>query len=304
MALFAVVSMLYMVIVGFWTESMHTLALVAISVPLSVAIGFLLGAMAYRWQLAERIILPVLDFLQTVPAFAYLIPVIKLFGFGPVTGFITSLLYAFPAMVRNTLLGLRQVSPEVMKSGRMSGATPRQLFWLVQVPAAKREILLGINQTTMAALEHGDHCLDHRRVGGYRLGGALHHAQGVVRRSLPRRHRHRPHCHGTGPDHGGSCQSRPRFAWLQRAIGRQEPPPLPGAGVGRGLCHPRPVHAGSGRMAPGLALFPAKPIDGAISAFVVAFKGWIELVKKGAFYYVMMPVRLGLEGTVKPATWS
>ena len=79
-------------------------------------------------------------------------PILLLFGFGTVVGLIASVLYAFPPMVRNTILGLRRVPAEVIESGLMSGATQRQLFWLVQVPTALRQILLGVNQTTMASL--------------------------------------------------------------------------------------------------------------------------------------------------------
>ena len=72
---------------------------------------------------------------------AYLLPILLLFGFGPVVGLIASVLFAFPPMVRNTILGLRQVSPEIIESGLMSGATPGQLFWQVRIPAASRQLL-------------------------------------------------------------------------------------------------------------------------------------------------------------------
>jgi glycine betaine/proline transport system permease protein len=304
LAVFAVIGMLYMVIVGFWSESMNTLSLVAISVPLSVAIGFLLGVVGYRWPIAERIILPALDFLQTVPTFAYLIPVIKLFGFGPVTGLITSLLYAFPAMVRNTLLGLKEVPSDVVESGSMSGATPRQLFWLVQVPAAKRQILLGINQTTMAALsmvivasiiggssDIGWAVLSTMRKASFGesfLAGIVIALIAMVMDrvtwDLAARDR--------GADTSGeSLLARHRHLML-----------------GLGLVMVFVVLA---QFLPLLVewprewrFFPAKPIDSAISTFVVSCKSWIELVKKLAYYYAMLPVRLGLEATVKPSTWG
>ena len=304
LAAFSVAGMLYMVVVGFWSESMNTMSLVAISVPLAVIIGFVVAAAGFLWPRAERIILPVLDFLQTVPAFAYLIPVIKLFGFGPVTGLITSLLFAFPAMVRNTLLGLKQVQPDVVESGLMSGATPRQLFWLVQVPAARRQILLGINQTTMASLsmvivasiiggtaDIGWAVLSTMRKASFGesfLAGivialiamimdriswdlatrdrALHLAE----RSFMERHRHLLI---------GLLLAAVLFAVAQILPALAE--------------YPREWR-----------FFPAKPIDGAIEMFVVTFKSWIELIKKFAFYYVMLPLRIGLEATVKPSTWG
>ena len=151
LAVFTFLAVLYMVVIGYWPESMNSLSLVVISVPMAVGIGFALGALAFFSDRAERIIKPVMDLLQTVPAFAYLLPILLLFGFGPVVGLIASILYAFPPTVRNTMLGLRRVPDEVIEAGLMSGATMRQLFWRVRVPSAMRQILLGVNQTTMAA---------------------------------------------------------------------------------------------------------------------------------------------------------
>ena len=152
LALFTLASCLYMVIIGYWSESMNTLSLVAISVPMAILLGFGLGVWAFNSRQAERVILPMLDILQTVPAFAYLLLILMLFGFGTVVGLIASVLYSFPPMVRNTIVGLRRVPAEVIESGLMSGATGQQLFWQVRVPSSKRQLLLGINQATMASL--------------------------------------------------------------------------------------------------------------------------------------------------------
>ena len=100
---------------------------------------------------ANKIIMPPLDVFQTVPTFAYLLPILLLFGFGTVLGLIASVVYSFPPMVRNTILGLERVSDEIIESGIMAGATPRQLFWQVRVPASRRQLMLGVNQTTMAS---------------------------------------------------------------------------------------------------------------------------------------------------------
>ncbi len=151
LAVFAVLTVGYILSVDLWSQSMNSLSLVAISVPLAVLIGFVFGTLGFLQPRAERAIMACLDVLQTVPAFAYLLPILLLFGIGPVVGLIASILYAFPPMVRNTLLGLRSVAPEVIESGLMSGATNAQLFWRVRVPNALRQILLGVNQTTMAA---------------------------------------------------------------------------------------------------------------------------------------------------------
>ena len=136
LALFTLLSVLYMVVIGYWHESMNTLSLVAISVPFAILVGFAIGVWGFYSQRAERIIMPVLDMLQTVPVFAYLLPILLLFGFGTVVGLVASVLYSFPPMVRNTIVGLRGVPEEIIESGLMSGASRRQLFWQVRVPNA------------------------------------------------------------------------------------------------------------------------------------------------------------------------
>lgn len=152
LSLFTAASLAYILAVGYWRESMNSLALVVISVPLAVAVGFALGVWGFASQRAERAITPVLDFMQTIPAFAYLLPILLLFGFGPVVGLIASLMYSFPPMVRNTILGLRGVPSDIIEAGLISGATKAQLFWRVRVPTALPQLLLGVNQTTMASL--------------------------------------------------------------------------------------------------------------------------------------------------------
>ena len=112
-----------MVLTGYWSESMNTLSLVGVSVPLAVAIGFGLGVWGYRSNRAGKILRPCLDLMQTVPTFAYLIPILLLFGFGPVVGLIASAIYACPPMVRNVMHGLRRIPPDILESA--SCAAPR-----------------------------------------------------------------------------------------------------------------------------------------------------------------------------------
>ena len=152
LAIFTALACCYMLMIGYWVESLNTLSLVAISVPLAILCGFGFGVWGYFSKRAERVIMPMLDIFQTVPTFAYLLPILMLFGFGTVVGLIASVLYSFPPMVRNTIVGLRAVSSEVIESGLMAGATPSQLFWQVRVPSAWRQLLLGVNQATMASL--------------------------------------------------------------------------------------------------------------------------------------------------------
>ncbi|TIW75624.1 MAG: ABC transporter permease subunit [Mesorhizobium sp.] len=152
LALFSIISLGYLVIAGYWPQSMNTLALVLLAVPISLGLGFALGVLGYRYPTFRPGLLALLDLMQTVPAFAYLIPLLLLFGFGPVVGLIASAIYATPPMVRNTMLGLDRVPSDIRESGLMSGCTRRQQFWHVEVPSALPQILIGFNQTTMAAL--------------------------------------------------------------------------------------------------------------------------------------------------------
>ncbi len=152
LALFAFASLTYLLLTGYWPQSMNTLSLVLLAVPISVVIGFGLGTLGHRHPRLRGAIQASLDLMQTVPAFAYLIPLLLLFGFGPVVGLIASALYAVPPMVRNTMLGLDLVPPNIREAGLMSGCTSRQQFWHVEVPTALPQLLVGLNQTTMAAL--------------------------------------------------------------------------------------------------------------------------------------------------------
>ena len=145
-------ALMYMVIVGYWDESMNTLALVGMAVPLSVVVGLFVGILDFSYRTARSVIQPTLDLMQTVPAFAYLIPVLLLFGFGPVVGLVAAVIYACPPMVRGVSLGLQRVPVDIVESGVMSGCTDRQLLWLVRLPAAMPTIMIGVNRTIMCAL--------------------------------------------------------------------------------------------------------------------------------------------------------
>ena len=152
LAVFTALALLYMVVVGYWSESMNTLSLVFMSIPIAVTVGAIIGIIAFKIPRVDRVVQPTLDLMQTVPTFAYLVPILFLFGFGPVVGLIASAIYASPPMVRNVILGLRRVPTDVVESAVMSGATPRQLLWWVQLPSALPTIMIGVNQAVMAAL--------------------------------------------------------------------------------------------------------------------------------------------------------
>jgi len=137
---------------GLWNESMETLSLVLSGVILSLSIGIPIGILMGRSNLAESILKPVLDSMQTLPSFVYLVPILMLFGMGNVPGVIATIVYAMPPVIRLTSSGIRQVSPDVIEAASAFGAKPRQILVDVQLPLAIPSILVGINQTTMMAL--------------------------------------------------------------------------------------------------------------------------------------------------------
>ena len=142
----------YLAVFGQWQSAMLTLSSIAVAVPFGVAGGLLLGIAAWRSRAVERVLAPLLDAMQTVPVFAYLLPILILFGFGPVSALIATIIYAMPPMVRVTLLALRGVPEEIVEFGRMAGTTPRQLVWRVMVPAARVPLMVGVNQVIMLSL--------------------------------------------------------------------------------------------------------------------------------------------------------
>jgi glycine betaine/proline transport system permease protein len=137
---------------GLWEESMQTLALMSAAVVLSLAIGVPLGVLAGRNERFLRTITPALDAMQIVPAFAYLMPVVILFSVGPAAAVICTMIYAIPPAVRITALGIRGVTGESVEASRALGATEPQTLLKVQLPLARRQLLLSVNQTIMFAL--------------------------------------------------------------------------------------------------------------------------------------------------------
>jgi glycine betaine/proline transport system permease protein len=151
-AILCTASLLYMGLVGLWDESMETLALMVVSVVISLSIGIPLGILASFNDRFEAAIRPFLDFMQTVPAFVYLIPILLFFSVGPVAGVIPTVIYAMPPAIRLTNLGIRQVEPESVEAARSFGSTPLQTLYKVQLPLALPSIMMGVNQTIMMAL--------------------------------------------------------------------------------------------------------------------------------------------------------
>lgn len=148
----ASLGVLYFGSVGLWEESLQTLALMGVAVVISVAIGIPLGIWGARNERVARGMRPLLDAMQTLPAFVYLIPVVLLFGIARVPAIIATVIYALPPVIRLTTLGIRSVDPSTVEAAEMFGATPRQILRKVQIPQAIPTILTGINQTIMMAL--------------------------------------------------------------------------------------------------------------------------------------------------------
>jgi len=135
-----------------WNDAMQTLSLVIVSLVLALAIGIPLGIAAYRWKVVDQALRPVLDFLQTLPAFVYLIPVVALFGVGNLAGVTASLVYALPAAVRATTLGLRAVQHEVIEAAHAFGSTRWQLLRKIELPIARPYLTLAVNQTILLVM--------------------------------------------------------------------------------------------------------------------------------------------------------
>jgi glycine betaine/proline transport system permease protein len=138
--------------IGAWDEAMITLSLVITSVLFCIIIGLPLGIWCAKSDTADKIIRPILDAMQTTPAFVYLIPIVMLFGIGNVPGVIVTIIFALPPLIRLTNLGIRQVPKDLIEASRSFGASPRQMLWKVQIPVAMPTIMAGINQTLMLAL--------------------------------------------------------------------------------------------------------------------------------------------------------
>jgi glycine betaine/proline transport system permease protein len=143
---------LYLAVFGLWPDAMQTLGIVVVTVPLASLIGLLLGVWATRNPRVERVLNMTFDVLQATPHMAYLGPVVILFGFGQVPAMLATLGFAVPPMARLTILGIRNVPADILESGKMSGCTPRQLLWKVELPSAQQALLLGLNQVVMQTL--------------------------------------------------------------------------------------------------------------------------------------------------------
>ncbi|EOL8946178.1 glycine betaine/L-proline ABC transporter permease ProW [Cronobacter dublinensis] len=152
MGVATLVSLIAIGAIGAWSQAMVTLALVLTALLFCVLIGLPLGIWLARSPRAAKIIRPLLDAMQTTPAFVYLVPIVMLFGIGNVPGVVVTIIFALPPVVRLTILGINQVPEDLIEAARSFGSSPRQMLFKVQLPLAMPTIMAGINQTLMLAL--------------------------------------------------------------------------------------------------------------------------------------------------------
>jgi glycine betaine/proline transport system permease protein len=149
---FSIISFLFIGYLNLWSETMTTLAMVISAVLFCVVVGVPLGILAAKSDRFEQVLRPVLDAMQTTPAFVYLVPVVMLFSIGSVAGVIATIVFAMPPIIRLTNLGIRQVHPELVEAALAFGSTSFQVLTRVQVPLAMPTIMAGLNQTIMLSL--------------------------------------------------------------------------------------------------------------------------------------------------------
>ncbi len=298
MALMALIGLGFVLLSGYWAEGMNTLALVAVSVPLALAAGLLIGLLAVEWPRMRGPIQGVLDVMQTVPTFAYLTPLLLLFGFGPVVGLIASAIYAAPPMARNVILGLERTDPEMREAARMTGASRSQQLWQVEIPAAAPQIMVGVNQCLMAALSM---VIIAAVIGGFQdigwevlltmrkaqfgqslMAGLVIVAFAVLIDRMSGK------LAETRPE--GAVPPDPRVAWA-----------LLGLGIVAGV-----IVQVMGYTPEGLGLLSgaADVVDGALGDFTAAYGAPLESFKNGAMFFVLLPLRIGLDEAILPFTWG
>ncbi len=150
--IFTLLGLLLVLNMGYWEPTMETLALVITSVLIALVIGIPIGIWASKNDVVEQIVRPILDFMQTLPAFVYLIPAVLFFKLGEVPGVVATLIFSLPPAVRLTNLGIRQVPKEIKEASMSFGSTQRQMLFKAELPVALPTIMAGVNQTIMLAL--------------------------------------------------------------------------------------------------------------------------------------------------------
>lgn len=149
---FTLVGLGYILNQGLWMQLIDTIALIIIAAVVTIIIGIPIGILSAKRDTANAIVQPILDFMQTMPAFVYLIPAVAFFGIGMVPGIFASFIYALAPTVRFTNLGIREIDPELIEASESFGSTDKQKLFKIELPLAKNTIMAGINQTVMLTL--------------------------------------------------------------------------------------------------------------------------------------------------------
>lgn len=152
LASFVVIGFLLIYLMGYWEDAIHTTTLVLVATFIALILGIPLGILSARNRTADMIIRPILDFMQTMPAFVYLIPAIFFFSVGNTPGIIATVIFSLPPAVRLTSLGIRNVPSDVVEAGHAFGATEKQILYKIQLPLAMPTILTGVNQVILLSL--------------------------------------------------------------------------------------------------------------------------------------------------------
>jgi len=294
MALLVFLGLLFILASGYWVASMNTLALVCLSVPLALLLGSIIGLLANEFHAIKRVVNTLLDVMQTVPTFAYLTPLLLLFGFGPVVGLIASIIYAAPPMARNMMLGLSRIEPEIRQAAIMNGATRLQQLFLVEIPTASRQIMIGVNQSIMAALSM---VIIAAVIGGFNDIGwevLLTMRRAAFGQSL--------------------------IAGLVIVIFAVLADRLSGAFVLEGERSSWHIPTALLAIAVVLAIFQknllpsanelvafkglSETTDSLLSAFIASNGSTLDSIKNFAMFYILLPLRIGLESAVLPFIWG
>lgn len=152
LVLFVVIGLSLIYAMGYWKDAMHTTTLVLVSTFIALILGIPLGILSAKNKTADVIIKPMLDFMQTMPAFVYLIPAIFFFSVGNTPGIVATVIFSLPPAVRLTSLGIKNVPEDVVEAGRAYGATSKQILYKIELPLAMPTILTGVNQAILLAL--------------------------------------------------------------------------------------------------------------------------------------------------------
>lgn len=151
-ALFAGLMLAFCLFAGLWVASMQTIALVSVAVLISVSIAFPLGILAARAKRVDAALLPILNIMQTVPPWVYLIPAVMLFSLGRVPAIIATIVYGIPPMLRLTTLAFKQLPKDLLELGQAMGASPRHILFKIELPMAAPTLLVGLNQCILLSL--------------------------------------------------------------------------------------------------------------------------------------------------------